>query len=178
MTFPGIFEGKLAEKIQEKLMEMKSEKIQRIPSKEINSGMSIEKINEIENILINDFKNGINYELFYKYIISLLTDNNKLKSKEKINVSIIKKLMTKIRLINIFLLMTTNKDNSTDTKKNNSKELIDLNNLLLDLFDEILIDNKNDLKNEIKKILDYNINNLIKSLNKEKTPQIGINKLE
>ena len=178
MTFPGIFEGKLAEKIQEKLMEMKSEKIQRIPSKEINSGMSIEKINEIENILINDFKNGINYELFYKYIISLLTDNNKLKSKEKINVSIIKKLITKIRLINIFLLMTINKDNSTDIKKNNSKEIIDLNNLLLDLFDEILIDNKNDLKNEIKKILDYNINNLIKSLNKEKTPQIGVNKLE
>ena len=178
MTFPGIFEGKLSDKIQEKLMEMKSEKIQRKPSKEINNVLSIEKINEIENILINDFKNGINYELFYKYIISLLTNTNKLQSKENINVSIIKKLITKIRLINIFLLITTNKDNLTDIKKNNSKELINLNDLLLILFDDVLIDNKNDLQNKIKKILDYNINNIIKSLNKEKTPQISINKLE
>ena len=178
MTFPGIFEGKLSDKIQEKLMEMKSEKIQRKPSKEINNVLSIEKINEIENILINDFKNGINYELFYKYIISLLTNTNKLQSKENINVSIIKKLITKIRLINIFLLITTNKDNLTDIKKNNSKELINLNDLLLLLLDDILMDNKNDLQNKIKKILDYNINNIIKSLNKEKTPQISINKLE
>ena len=178
MTFPGIFEGKLSDKIQEKLMEMKSEKIQRKPSKEINNVLSIEKINEIENILINDFKNGINYELFYKYIISLLTNTDKLHSKENINISIIKKLITKIRLINIFLLITTNKDNSTDIKKNNSKELINLNDLLLILLYDVLMDNKNDLQDKIKKILDYNINNIIKSLNKEKTPQIGINKLE
>ena len=180
MTFPGIFEGKLSEKIQEKLLVMKNENIQRIPSpsKEKNTGIDAEKINEIENILINDFKNGINYEPFYKYIISLLSNNTKLQSKEKINISIIKKLMTKIRLINIFLIKATSKESSKDIKINNQKEIININELLLDLFDNLLINNKNDSENKIKKLLECNINNLITSLKKEKTPRIGINKLE
>ena len=137
MTFPDIFEGKLSNQIQEKLMNMKGDIIQKKTSNEISNGMNIDKINEIENILINDFKNGINYEIFYKYISSLLTNIAKLQSKENINI-IIKKLMIKIRLINIFLKKSTNIENSINYKINDNKKLIDLNQLLLNIFDNIL----------------------------------------
>ena len=177
-TLPDIFLGKISEQIQIKLMNLKKDSIQKISLNFRNDGINIEKINEIENILINDFKNGINYEPFYKYIISLLSNNTKLQSKEKINISIIKKLMTKIRLINIFLIKATSKESSKDIKINNQKEIININELLLDLFDNLLINNKNDSENKIKKLLECNINNLITSLKKEKTPRIGINKLE
>ena len=47
--FPDIFEGKLSKLIEDKLMEIKNDNIQ---SKEINNGISLDKINEIENIFI------------------------------------------------------------------------------------------------------------------------------
>ena len=176
MTFPDIFEGKLSKQIEEKLMAIKNDNIQ---SKEVNNGMSLDKINEIENILINDFKNGINYELFYKYILSLLTNNTKQQSKEKININIIKKLIIKARLMNIFLLKAKNDENSDNIKIKNLEEIINLNESLLKLFDDLLIDKEKEINNKFKEIFDLNTNNkfLISLLN-EKTPQISINKLE
>ena len=176
MTFPDIFEGKLSKQIEEKLMAIKNDNIQ---SKEVNNGMSLDKINEIENILINDFKNGINYELFYKYILSLLTNNTKQQSKEKININIIKKLIIKARLMNIFLLKAKNDENSDNIKIKNLEEIINLNESLLKLFDDLLIDKEKEINNKFKEIFDLNTNNkLLISLLNEKTPQISINKLE
>ena len=87
--------------------------------------------------------------------------------------------MTRIRLINIFLINQINTDDSNDKKFKTSNELINLNELILDLFDNVLNnDNSNIDDNKIKTILDYNINDLLSSLSKEKTPQLGINKLE
>ena len=178
--FPDIFEGKLSKLIEDKLMEIKNDNIQ---SKEINNGISLDKINEIENILINDFKNGINYDLLYKYILSLLLTNNIKQKKENINLEIIKKIMTKIRLMNIFLLKAKIDENSNNIKINNLEEIVDLNELLLNFFDDLLINKEKEKEKEIndkfKKILDSNINNkLITSLNNEKTPQIYLTKLE
>ena len=179
MTFPDIFEGKIFKIIQEKLLDLKKDKISSSSKDKSNSILDQEKINEIENVLINEFKSGIIYEYFYKYIISLLTNNSKLQPKEQIYMSILSKIMTKIRLINIFLINQVNVDDSNDKKFKTSNELINLNELLLDLFDKIL---NNDISNiddnKIKTILDYNINEILSSLSKEKTPQLGINKLE
>ena len=176
--FPDIFEGKLSKLIEDKLMEIKND---NIPSKEINNGISLDKINEIENILINDFKNGINYDLLYKYILSLLLTNNIKQKKENINLEIIKKIMTKIRLMNIFLLKAKIDENSNNIKINNLEEIVDLNELLLNFFDDLLInkEKEKEINDKFKKILDSNINNkLITSLNNEKTPQIYVTKLE
>ena len=179
MTFPDIFEGKIFKIIQEKLLDLKKDKISSSSKDKSNSILDQEKINEIENVLINEFKSGIIYEYFYKYIISLLTNNSKLQPKEQIYMSILSKIMTKIRLINIFLINQVNVDDSNDKKFKTSNELINLNELLLDLFDKIL---NNDISNiddnKIKTILDYNINEILSFLSKEKTPQLGINKLE
>ena len=176
MTFPDIFEGKLSSQIQEKLINMKSDIIQKKASIENINGMNIDKINEIENILINDFKNGINYEIFYKYISSLLINIAKLQSKE--NTNIIKKLMIKIRLINIFLKKSTNIENSNNNKINDNKKLIDLNQLLLNIFDNILTNDLGGIEKKIKNVLEYKIDSILMSLKKENTPQIVINKLE
>ena len=46
--------------------------------------------------------------------------------------------MTRIRLINIFLINQVNVDDSNDKKFKTSNELINLNELLLDLFDKII----------------------------------------
>ena len=176
--FPDIFEGKLSKLIEDKLMEIKNDNIQ---SKEINNGISLDKINETENILINDFKNGINYDLLYKYILSLLLTNNIKQKKENINLDIIKKIMTKIRLMNIFLLKAKIDENSNNIKINNLEEIVDLNELLLNFFDDLLInkEKEKEINDKLKKILDSNINNkLITSLNNEKTPQIYVTKLE
>ena len=176
--FPDIFEGKLSKLIEDKLMEIKND---NIPSKEINNGISLDKINEIENILINDFKNGINYDLLYKYILSLLLTNNIKQKKENINLEIIKKIMTKIRLMNIFLLKAKIDENSNNIKINNLEEIVDLNELLLNFFDDLLInkEKEKEINDKFKKILDSNINNkLITSLKNEKTPQIYLTKLE
>ena len=178
MTFPDIFEGKISKIIQEKLLDLKNDKILDVSADKNNNILDKEKINEIENVLINEFKSGITYEYFYKYIISLLTNNSKLQSNEKIYILILSKLMTRIRLINIFLINQINTDDSNDKKFKNSKELINLNELLLDLFDNILNNRTYNIENKIKTILDYNINEILSSLNKEKTPQLGINKLE
>ena len=48
----------------------------------------------------------------------------------------------------------------------------------MNLFDNILNNRTYNIENKIKTILDYNINEILSSLNKEKTPQLGINKLE
>ena len=48
----------------------------------------------------------------------------------------------------------------------------------MNLFDNILNNRTFNIENKIKTILDYNINEILSSLNKEKTPQLGINKLE
>ena len=175
--FPDIFEGKLSKQIQEKLIDLKNDNnilIKESSSIDINQ----DKINEIENILINDYKIGIIYGVFYKYIASLLTNNSKLLSRKQININIIKKIMTKLRLINIFLTKSLNIEDSNDKNIQNSKELYNLNDLLLTLFDNLLNNNYNDIENKIKKILEYNTDNILESINKEKTPQIGINKLE
>ena len=174
--FPDIFEGKLSKQIQEKLIDLKNDN--NILKKESSIDINQDKINEIENILINDYKIGIIYGVFYKYIASLLTNNSKLLSRKQININIIKKIMTKLRLINIFLTKSLNIEDSNDKNIQNSKELYNLNDLLLTLFDNLLNNNYNDIENKIKKILEYNTNNILESINKEKTPQIGINKLE
>ena len=176
MIFPDIFEGKISKIIQEKLLDLKNDNILKL-SKD-KSIIDQEKINEIENILINEFKSGIIYEDFYKYILFLITNQSKLQSKEKLIMSILSKLMTRIRLINIFLINETNSDDSNDKKFKNSKELINLNELLLNLFDNILNNGNNNIENKLKAILKYNIKNLLTSIEKEKTPQLGINKLE
>lgn len=176
MIFPDIFEGKISKIIQEKLLDLKNDNILKL-SKD-KSIIDQEKINEIENILINEFKSGIIYEDFYKYILFLITNQSKLQSKEKLIMSILSKLMTRIRLINIFLINETNSDDSNDKKFKNSKELINLNELLLNLFDNILNNCNNNIENKLKAILKYNIKNLLTSIEKEKTPQLGINKLE
>ena len=176
MIFPDIFEGKISKIIQEKLLDLKNDNILKL-SKD-KSKIDQEKINEIENILINEFKSGIIYEDFYKYILFLITNQSKLQSKEKLIMSILSKLMTRIRLINIFLINETNSDDSNDKKFKNSKELINLNELLLNLFDNILNNGNNNIENKLKAILKYNIKNLLTSIEKEKTPQLGINKLE
>ena len=174
--FPDIFEGKLSKQIQEKLIDLKNDN--NILKKESSIDINQDKINEIENILINDYKIGIIYGVFYKYIASLLTNNSKLLSRKQININIIKKIMTKLRLINIFLTKSLNIEDSNDKNIQNSKELYNLNDLLLTLFDNLLNNNYNDIENKIKKILEYNTDNILESMNKEKTPQIGINKLE
>ena len=176
MIFPDIFEGKISKIIQEKLLDLKNDNILKL-SKD-KSIIDQEKNNEIENILINEFKSGIIYEDFYKYILFLITNQSKLQSKEKLIMSILSKLMTRIRLINIFLINETNSDDSNDKKFKNSKELINLNELLLNLFDNILNNGNNNIENKLKAILKYNIKNLLTSIEKEKTPQLGINKLE
>ena len=176
MIFPDIFEGKISKIIQEKLLDLKNDNILKL-SKD-KSIIDQEKINEIENILINEFKSGIIYEDFYKYILFLITNQSKLQSKEKLIMSILSKLMTRIRLINIFLINETNSDDSNDKKFKNSIELINLNELLLNLFDNILNNGNNNIENKLKAILKYNIKNLLTSIEKEKTPQLGINKLE
>ena len=177
-TLPDIFLGKISEQIQVKLMNLKKDSIQKISLNFRNDGINIEKINEIENILINDFKNGINFELFYKYIISLLNNKAKLESKEKINIIIIRKIMTKIRIINIILVNCPNNENFNKDKNNKLKELIKLNQLLLNLFDNVLNEDINDIDNQKNKILGYDIDKILTPFNQEITPQIVITKLE
>ena len=178
ITLPDIFEGKLSEQIQEKLKNLKKENIINNSTIEIYNGIDINKINEIENILINDYKNPIIFEYFYEYIKYFIINKLKFLAKENIYIKIIKKLMIKIRLINIFLNQSTNNENNIDKKFNNSKELIQINELFLNFFDNILINNIADLEKEIKEIQKHDINNLILSLKKESTPHIGISKLE
>ena len=89
--------------------------------------------------------------------------------------------MTKIRLMNIFLLKAKIDENSNNIKINNLEEIVDLNELLLNFFDDLLInkEKEKEINDKLKKILDSNINNkLITSLKNEKTPQIYVTKLE
>ena len=64
--------------------------------------------------------------------------------------------MTKIRLMNIFLLKAKIDENSNNIKINNLEEIVDLNELLLNFFDDLLInkEKEKEINNKFKKILD------------------------
>ena len=86
--------------------------------------------------------------------------------------------MTKIRIINIILVNCPNNENFNKDKNNKLKELIKLNQLLLNLFDNILNEDINDIDNQKNKILGYDIDKILTPFNQEITPQIIITKLE
>ena len=180
--YPNIFEGKLSNQIQQKIFGTNN--INKNENNEKNIQMEIDerKILEINNTLMNDNKNSIKYDLFYKYIKSLLTNYKNKLEKQNINNDIIKKIMTKLRLINIFLLKSNNIDNcniyNNKYNENNFKTLIDINSQILSLLDNILLNQNIDIENKITEIYKNDLNNILSSLSKEKTPQLNIDKLE
>jgi hypothetical protein len=101
--------------------------------------------------------------------------------------------MTKIRLINIFLLKSSNNDtnnlganqniNTNININNNSKiknplELINLNNQILNLLDHILDNQIINIEEKVTELFKVDLNEILLSLNKEKTPHLNIDKLE
>ena len=183
--YPDIFEGKLYSQIQEKIFGTNN-----IIKNEINEknneivDIDEKKIKEINNILINESKNSITYSLFYKYIKSVLINIKILFESHNLNFDILKKIMTKFRLINIFLIKSVNNENSYNTKTNNYNELININSQIINLLDNILTNQyqytNTNIINIISDIFKNDISNILKSLTliKEKTPQINIDKLE
>ena len=183
--YPDIFEGKLYSQIQEKIFGTNN-----IIKNEINEknneivDIDEKKIKEINNILINESKNSITYSLFYKYIKSVLINIKTLFESHNLNFDILKKIMTKLRLINIFLIKSVNNENSYNTKTNNYNELININSQIINLLDNILTNQyqytNTNIINIISDIFKNDISNILKSLTliKEKTPQINIDKLE
>ena len=183
--YPDIFEGKLYSQIQEKIFGTNN-----IIKNEINEknneivDIDEKKIKEINNILINESKNSITYSLFYKYIKSVLINIKTLFESHNLNFDILKKIMTKLRLINIFLIKSVNNENSYNTKTNNYNELININSQIINLLDNILTNQyqytNTNIINIISDIFKNDISNILKSLTliKEKTPQINIGKLE
>ena len=183
--YPDIFEGKLYSQIQEKIFGTNN-----IIKNEINEknneivDIDEKKIKEINNILINESKNSITYSLFYKYIKSVLINIKILFESHNLNFDILKKIMTKFRLINIFLIKSVNNENSYNTKTNNYNELININSQIINLLDNILTNQyqytNTNIINIISDIFKNDISNILKSLTliKEKTPQINIGKLE
>ena len=175
--YPDIFEGKLFSQIQQKLFG--SNIINKNETYEKNNEIEIDekKLNEINNILINDNKNSLNYDLFYKYIKYVLTNYKILLEKKKLTYEIIKKIMIKIRLMNIFLIKSIN-DNIKNSKSNNFKEIININDKILHTLDNILNEQNYNIENQISEIISLNIDNIFSFLSKEKVPQLNINKLE
>ena len=175
--YPDIFEGKLFSQIQQKLFG--SNIINKNETYEKNNEIEIDekKLNEINNILINDNKNSLNYDLFYKYIKYVLTNYKILLEKKKLTYEIIKKIMIKIRLMNIFLIKSIN-DNIKNSKSNNFKEIININDKILHILDNILNEQNYNIENQISEIISLNIDNIFSFLSKEKVPQLNINKLE
>ena len=183
--YPDIFEGKLYSQIQEKIFGTNN-----IIKNEINEknneivDIDEKKKKEINNILINESKNSITYSLFYKYIKSVLINIKTLFESHNLNFDILKKIMTKLRLINIFLFKSVNNENSYNTKTNNYNELININSQIINLLDNILTNQyqytNTNIINIISDIFKNDISNILKSLTliKEKTPQINIDKLE
>ena len=183
--YPDIFEGKLYSQIQEKIFGTNN-----IIKNEINEknneivDIDEKKKKEINNILINESKNSITYSLFYKYIKSVLINIKTLFESHNLNFDILKKIMTKLRLINIFLIKSVNNENSYNTKTNNYNELININSQIINLLDNILTNQyqytNTNIINIISDIFKNDISNILKSLTliKEKTPQINIDKLE
>ena len=175
--YPDIFEGKLFTQIQQKLFG--SNIINKNETYEKNNEIEIDekKLNEINNILINDNKNSLNYDLFYKYIKYVITNYKILLEKKNLTYEIIKKIMIKIRLMNIFLIKSIN-DNIKNSKSNNFKEIININDKILHILDNILNEQKYNIENQISEIISLNLDNIFSFLSKEKVPQLNINKLE
>ena len=175
--YPDIFEGKLFTQIQQKLFG--SNIINKNETYEKNNEIEIDekKLNEINNILINDNKNSLNYDLFYKYIKYVITNYKILLEKKNLTYEIIKKIMIKIRLMNIFLIKSIN-DNIKNSKSNNFKEIININDKILHTLDNILNEQNYNIENQISEIISLNIDNIFSFLSKEKVPQLNINKLE
>ena len=176
--YPDIFEGKLSLKIQQKIFGSNNINKAETNEKNINDNIDDGKIIEINNILINNNKNSINYILFYNYIKSILLNNKYLFENKVLNLEIIKKIMTKIRLINIFLFKLINNDTiNNTTKSKNQKELINLNNKILNLFDNILTNENINIEDTTSEIFKIDLNNIL-SMCKDKTPHLSIDKLE
>ena len=181
-VYPDIFEGKLSLQINKKIFGLNyiNKNETNIKNNEIE--IDDKKIIEIYNILINDNKNSINYDLFYKYIKSILLNKRQLLEKKYLNNDILKKIIIKIRLINIFLIKLINNENTNDNnnkpKPNNYKELINKNDQILKILENILINPDIDIEKKISEIFNIDINNILLSLFKEKTPQLIIDKLE
>ena len=176
--YPDIFEGKLSLQIQQKIFGSNNINKAETNEKNINDNIDDGKIIEINNILINNNKNSINYILFYNYIKSILLNNKYLFENKVLNLEIIKKIMTKIRLINIFLFKLINNDTiNNTTKSKNQKELINLNNKILNLFDNILTNENINIEDITSEIFKIDLNNIL-SMCKDKTPHLSIDKLE
>ena len=180
-VYPKIFEGILFNLIQKKIFGLSDNDKNGTNEKNADIIIDEKKYFEITNILMTDNKNSITYDTFYKYIKSVLINYNNLLEKKNINSELIKKIMVKIRLINIFLMKSSNKknaNNKTNNSNNNIKDLMRTNEIILKIFDKILVEKMNDIENEKTELLKIDINSLLSNLSKEKTPTINIDKLE
>ena len=180
-VYPKIFEGILFNLIQKKIFGLSDNDKNGTNEKNADIIIDEKKYFEITNILMTDNKNSITYDTFYKYIKSVLINYNNLLEKKNINSELIKKIMVKIRLINIFLMKSSNKknaNNKTNNSNNNIKDLMRTNEIILKIFDKILVEKMNDIENEKTELLKIDINSLLSNFSKEKTPTINIDKLE
>ena len=175
--YPDIFEGNIYKRIQEKIFGLDNINKNEIDENNDDINFDEKKINEINGILINDNRNSINYIEFYSYIKYFIL-KNKL---ESLNKEIIKKLIIKMRLINLFISNNENilQINLTNQKQNNNyTQLIVLNNHLLLLLDTLLVNTKLTIQKPIYELINYDLNSILLSLAKEKTPHLNIDKLE
>ena len=180
--YPDIFEGNIYSQIQQKIFGVNN--INKVEINEKNDEMEINegKINKINGILINDNKNSINYFQLYNYIKYFIL-TNKLNTVCK---EILQKLIIKLRLINLFLTNSSAKEkeyiflkNISNTKQNNNyTQLINLNNNLLSIFDTLIIFPNLSIQKTIIDLINIDLNNILLSLSKEKTPLLNIDKLE
>ena len=180
-VYPKIFEGILFNLIQKKIFGLSDNDKNGTNEKNADIIIDEKKYFEITNILMTDNKNSITYDTFYKYIKSVLINYNNLLEKKNINSELIKKIMVKIRLINIFLMKSSNKknaNNKTNNSSNNIKDLMRTNEIILKIFDKILVEKMNEKKKKKTELLKIDINSLLSNLSKEKTPTINIDKLE
>ena len=175
--YPDIFEGNIYKRIQEKIFGLDNINKNEIDENNDDLNFDEKKINEINGILINDNRNSINYIEFYSYIKYFIL-KNKL---ESLNKEIIKKLIIKMRLINLFISNNENilQINLTNQKQNNNfTQLIVLNNHLLLLLDTLLVNTNITIQKPIYELINYDLNSILLSLAKEKTPHLNIDKLE
>lgn len=179
-VYPKIFEGKLYNIIQKKIYGLSDNDKNGTNEKDADVIIDEKKYFEISNILMTDNKNSVTYDIFYNYIKSVLINFNNLLEKKHINSELVKKIMIKIRLINIFLIKSSDKKN-TNNKTNNSnniKDLMRVNEMILRIFDNILTNKINEIEREKTELINIDINSLLSNLSKEKTPKINIDKLE
>ena len=86
-----------------------------------------------------------------------------------------------MRLINLFISNNENilQINLTNQKQNNNyTQLIVLNNHLLLLLDTLLVNTNITIQKPIYELINYDLNSILLSLAKEKTPHLNIDKLE